>query len=564
MARAGSGAGTESVFRHPLNAMTRLSQRTPLRVKLIASLLALVALALAVISFTSIAVFQGYLLNQADVQLQSLQARANSALNVNGGGFSAQRGLEFEPNGYVLELLNTNGQPYNFGNLQQLTTAPPRISTSPSWLIAHSNEPVTVPAASGGGSWRVIVQSETILDPNTGQTTQAILVVGQSLDSLASSIRYLTELDVIVSLVIMLGLAVVSVAVVRTNLRPLDDIEETAEDIAAGHLDRRVPDRDPRTEVGRLGRSINTMLAQIETAFHAREESEEAAVQSEERMRRFIADASHELRTPLTAIRGFAEYYRQRGGVATGEGGNRGSLASEDLDRIMQRVEGEAARMGVLVQDLLLLARLDQQRPIERRPVDLLVLAADAVQDTRMIAQDRPVKLTVEPGKAFLVVGDEARLRQVIGNLMTNALTHTPDGTPVDVRLSSGQLPGTPRYPGGPAPSVPAAVLDIADQGPGLTAEQTRRVFERFYRADEARNRKSGGGSGLGLAIVSALVTAHGGTATVESAPGQGATFRVTLPLAPDAGQPDETDEPEADEEPQHGLAGHETISFGS
>jgi len=422
---------------------------------------------------------------------------------------------------------------------------------------------VTVPAASGGGSWRVIVQSETILDPNTGQTTQAILVVGQSLDSLASSIRYLTELDVIVSLVIMLGLAVVSVAVVRTNLRSLDDIEETAEEIAAGHLDRRVPQMDPRTEVGRLGRSINTMLAQIESAFHDREESEEAAVQSEERMRRFIADASHELRTPLTAIRGFAEYYRQRGGVATGEEGNRGSLAPEDLDRIMQRVEGEAARMGVLVQDLLLLARLDQQRPIERRPVDLLVLAADAVQDTRMIASDRPVNLTVEPGKAFLVVGDEARLRQVIGNLMTNALTHTPDGTAVDVRLSAGHLPGTPRYPGGPAPSVPAAVLDIADQGPGLTAEQARRVFERFYRADEARNRKSGGGSGLGLAIVSALVAAHGGTATVESAPGQGATFRVTLPLAPDAGQADETDEPEADEEPQHGLAGNETISFG-
>jgi two-component system, OmpR family, sensor kinase len=558
----GTNPPPESVLRHPLNAMTRLSQRTPLRVKLITALLALVALALAVISFTSIAVFQGYLLNQADVQLQSLQARANNALNVNGGGLGAQRGLEFEPNGYVVELLSTNGQPYNFGNLQQLTTPPPRIPTSPSWLSAHSNDAVTVPATSGGGSWRVIVQSETILDPNTGQTAPAILVVGQSLDSLASSIRYLTELDVIVSLVIVLGLAVVSVAVVRTNLRPLDDIEETAEDIAAGHLDRRVPDRDPRTEVGRLGRSINTMLAQIETAFHAREESEEAAVQSEERMRRFIADASHELRTPLTAIRGFAEYYRQRGGVATGDEGNRGSLPPKDLDRIMQRVESEASRMGVLVEDLLQLARLDQQRPIERRPVDLLVLAADAVQDTRMIAPDRPVKLTVEPGRAFLVVGDEARLRQVIGNLMTNALTHTPDGTPVDVRLSAGHLRGTPSHPGGPAPSVPAAVLDIADQGPGLTPEQARRVFERFYRADEARNRKSGG-SGLGLAIVSALVAAHGGTATVESAPGQGATFRVILPLAPDAGQADEADEPEAEGEPRQGLAGHETISFG-
>ena len=221
----------------------------------------------------------------------------------------------------------------------------------------------------------------------------------------------------------------------------------------------------------------------------------------------------------------------------------------------MQRVESEAARMGVLVEDLLLLARLDQQRPIEHQPVDLLVLAADAVQDTRMIAPDRTVQLTVEPGRGFLVLGDEARLRQVIGNLMANALTHTPDGTAVDVRLGSGFLPGTPPFRGAPAPSVPAAVLEIADHGPGLTPEQARRVFERFYRADQARNRKSGG-SGLGLAIVSALVAAHGGTATVDSAPDQGATFRVTLPLAPDTG---EADEPGI--EPQDDQASHPSVS---
>jgi two-component system OmpR family sensor kinase len=323
---------------------------------------------------------------------------------------------------------------------------------------------------------------------------------------------------------------VVSVAVVRTNLRPLDDIEETAHDIAAGHLDRRVPDRDPRTEVGRLGQSINSMLTQIETAFHAQQESEEAAVQSEERMRRFVADASHELRTPLTAIRGFAEYYRQRGGAE----GSGGSLPAEDLNRIMQRVEAEASRMGVLVEDLLLLARLDQQRPIEHRPVDLLVLAADAVQDTTMIAPGRPVHLDVEPGKAFLIDGDEARLRQVIGNLMSNALAHTPDGTAIEVRLRPGFLPGPPPYRGAPAVSVPAAVVEVVDHGDGLTPEQAQHVFERFYRADQARNRKSGG-NGLGLAIVSALVAAHGGTVTVESAPGQGATFRITLPLAAEA-----------------------------
>ena len=211
--------------------------------------------------------------------------------------------------------------PY-FGNGQAIGQSGPDLPATSSWLTAHAGHLVTVPAASGGGQWRIIEQpvSYTTQDETSAKGT---LVIGDNLGNINHTIGYLTSLDVIVSLIIMLGLAVVGVAVVRTNLRSLDDIEETAEQIAAGHLDRRVPDRDPRTEVGRLGRSINTMLAQIESAFHDREQSEEAAVQSEERMRRFIADASHELRTPLTAIRGFAEYYRQRGGVAAPDGGTR-------------------------------------------------------------------------------------------------------------------------------------------------------------------------------------------------------------------------------------------------
>jgi two-component system OmpR family sensor kinase len=357
------------------------------------------------------------------------------------------------------------------------------------------------------------------------------------LGNIDETIAWLAKIDLLVSLIIMAALAVAGVMAVRASLRPLTDIEQTAGAIASGDLSRRVPDRDPRTEVGRLGRSLNAMLAQIEAAFHARAKSEAAARRSEERMRQFVADASHELRTPLTAIRGYAEYYRQRGGVGNGARqpappgagpalADGGRLTEPDLDRIMQRVEQESARMGVLVEDMLLLARLDQQRPIERRPVDLLTLIADAVQDARMIAPQRRIELTVGNGAAFLVLGDEARLRQVIGNLMSNALTHTPDGTPIDVRILAqgpdGQL------------TVPSVTLEVADHGAGLNKEQADRVFERFYRGDQARGRKTGG-AGLGLAIVAALVTAHGGTAGVNTDLGRGATFWITLPLAAEA-----------------------------
>jgi two-component system, OmpR family, sensor kinase len=278
------------------------------------------------------------------------------------------------------------------------------------------------------------------------------------------------------------------------------------------------------------------MLAHIEAAFRAQTRSEAAARQSENRMRQFAADASHELRTPLTAIKGFAEYYRQRGGVA--ENGS-GELSREDVDRIMHRVEDEATRMGVLVEDLLLLARIDQQRPLEQRPVDVLALAADAVQDARMIAPEREVRLIVGHDTAFIVTGDEARLRQVVGNLMSNALTHTPGGTPVEMHVRAGLLgpaPG-PAAPGVPAQPVPAVVLEVVDHGPGMSSDQAQRVFERFYRADQARTRQTGG-TGLGLAIVSALVNAHGGTVSVDTEPGRGATFRVALPLAPEAQDP--------------------------
>jgi two-component system OmpR family sensor kinase len=318
-------------------------------------------------------------------------------------------------------------------------------------------------------------------------------------------------------------------------------------------------------------------------------------------MRQFVADASHELRTPLTAIRGFAEYYRQRGGIATPGGGTgSGQLASADMDRIMRRVEQESTRMGILVEDMLLLARLDQQRPLEARPVDLLTLAADAVHDARVVAPSRSINLTVGSGSALLVIGDEVRLRQVIGNLMSNALTHTPDGTPIEVLIRSGNLdeaaaatamarpdlgdelaseepgpkapateglgtedgtlwdvehvppPPVPPGPAAPGLSGPAAVLEVTDHGPGLTTDQAEHVFERFYRADAARTT---GGNGLGLAIVAALISAHGGAAWVVSRPGDGATFCIALPLAPEAvlgAEDDHDEEPDVSETVGH------------
>jgi two-component system, OmpR family, sensor kinase len=556
------------------NRLRSLPDRTPLRVKMITAVLALVVIALALISFTSRAVYSGFLQRQADTQLYDYYNRVEQHIQF--GGASGFGYLESQLE--QVWLLNTDGQQLTAGPFGhpviQAPSPPPQVPTSQAWLNANAGKVATVTGQSGT-RWLVITQEDSF------GPTPVILVVGYDEGNITQDVGYLTDIDLLVSGVVIVILAIVGVAVVRASLRPLADIEHTAATIAAGDLSERVPDRDPRTEVGRLGRSLNIMLSQIENAFGDRTRSEEAARQSEQRMRQFLADASHELRTPLTAIRGFAEYYRQRGGVAELPGGQarpalgpagagpspepagEAPLTSADLDRIMQRVEQEAARMGLLVNDMLLLARLDQQRPLERHTVDMLTLVADAVHDARVVAPDRSINLTVGSGAALLVIGDEARLRQVIGNLMSNALSHTPQGTPVEVRVRLGSLDesraaaagahrgtvhGTGRVPAAvgtnpPAaasraapgfPAFPAVVFEIADSGPGLTPAQAEHVFERFYRVDRARTRNSGG-AGLGLSIVAALVAAHGGMVWVESPPGSGAIFRVAIPLAPEA-----------------------------
>jgi two-component system OmpR family sensor kinase len=296
---------------------------------------------------------------------------------------------------------------------------------------------------------------------------------------------------------------------VHRSLRPLVEVEQTAAAIAAGELDRRIPQRDPRTEVGRLSLALNGMLAQIQRAVASSESSAEQARTSEDRMRRFITDASHELRTPLTTIRGFAELYRQG--------------AARDVELLMNRIESESARMGLLVEDLLLLARLDAQRPLERNRVDLLALASDAVHDARSVAPSRDINMEVFDGPGTPeVLGDEARLRQVLSNLVANALQHTPESAAISVRVGT---------------EADNAVLQVCDEGPGMSGEDARRVFERFYRTDSSRARSSGG-TGLGLSIVDSLVYAHGGTVSVTTAPGKGCRFTVNLPRIADVAVP--------------------------
>ncbi len=551
---------TTSWLHRSQESLRALSGRTPLRVKMIAALLALVALALVAISAVGLAVFRNYQIDRANQQVTALYQHQEMVLQ--SGHFQYPEVVVSNP--YLIAVIpsgtalaavaaQTPGIPPG--------TSLPDVPTSKSWFQANGSHMVNVNAVSGNDNWRVITQQFQVTLVYYGQShiVNATLIAGVDLGDINGTISQLARVDLLVSIVIIVALALVGVAIVQSSLRPLTDIQRTAQAIASGDLSRRVPDEDPRTEVGRLGRSLNAMLSQIESSFDAQSRSEAAARRSEERMRQFVADASHELRTPLTAMRGYAEYYRQRGGISgepaapaaepgnlpalngtpargsPGHGG--GQLDRADLDRIMQRVEQESARMGVLVEDMLLLARLDQQRPLEQRPVDLLTLAADAVQDARIIAPDRAIDLSVGSATAFLVLGDEVRLRQVIGNLMSNALNHTPDGTPISVRILAG-----PRQP------VPSVVLEVADQGPGISPEQAEHVFERFYRGDQARTRKAGG-TGLGLAIVAALVAAHGGAVTLDTAPGQGATFRVTLPLAPEA-QRDGTDSDADEDEP--------------
>jgi len=333
-----------------------------------------------------------------------------------------------------------------------------------------------------------------------GSSAAAVVVVALPLTSVDAALHHLVGIDLLASAAVLAFLAALGYVVVRVGMRPLAEIELTAEQIAAGDLTQRVARAESQTEVGRLGAALNAMLGQIEHAF-----SEQQA--SEDRLRQFLADASHELRTPVTSIRGYAELFRL-GAVSK----------PEDVALALRRIEDESIRMGVLVDDLLLLARLDEGRPLELAPVDLVEIATNVAADAQVVSPDHPV--TLDADGAVTVVGDPQQLVQVATNLVQNAIRYTPPGTPVTVGVRRSET---------------LAILSVRDEGPGMSTEHAARVFERFYRADPSRTRGSGG-TGLGLSIVKSIAEAHGGRAFVVTSPGQGATFVIELPIEPNAG----------------------------
>lgn len=452
-----------------------------LRRRLVVAVLALTALALALANVFGIALLRENMVRRVDAQLTSF-ARAGAERIAATRPFPVgEGGMPDVLRRRVASVIRINVYSAD-GRL--LGTLPGGEEPGPVIGDLRFGAPYTVPGTDGS-SWRILAV------PRPGHD---IWVFAQSLAEVEQTQTSNIAIAASVSALVLLLLGLTADAVVRLGLRPLTRMERTAGKIARGDFASRVPAPDPHTETGRLGTAMNVMLDRVESEIAAR-------TASEERMRRFLADASHELRTPLTSVRGFAELYR-RGGRCT--------------DEMMGRIEEEADRMGVLVNDLLTLAQLDEERPLDRTPVDLLEVAADTIRDARARVPGRQVRLAGLDGPLTPVTapGDEARLRQVAANLVGNALTHTPPGASITVRV--GRRDGL-------------AVLEVADTGPGIAAEHVPHLFDRLYRVGAGRTR---GGAGLGLAIVAAIAAAHGGTVEVDTAPGEGATFRVLLPAS--------------------------------
>jgi two-component system OmpR family sensor kinase len=459
-----------------------------LRARLLITTVALMAAGLFAANLATYRYLSSFLLRRVDEQLVLARPFAARAL-LPGEGFFGEGAVELvlTPGTYA-EVRDRSGEALRSTFFGFHRLPPPELP--PGLMDPESPRGARVATVDSGGPDPL--RYRALATPLPGEA--GTLIVAIPLFEVDRTLKRLVVGEVAVSLVVLGVVATLALWLVRVGLRPLTGIGQTAGAIAAGDFSRRVEPANERTEVGRLGLALNAMLAQIEAAFEERRASEQ-------RLRRFVADASHELRTPLTSIRGYAELF------------HRGAKSRpKDLAKTMERIEAESARMGVLVDDLLLLARLDQGRPLERQEVDLSAIVAEAIESARAIEPDRTIELDAD--EAARVMGDEARLRQVMDNLLDNVRVHTPASTPVRVTVEAGD---------------PEVVVSVTDEGPGLSPEDVGRAFERFYRGDPARSRETGG-AGLGLSIVAAIVEAHGGSVTTASPSGGGARFEVRLP----------------------------------
>jgi len=462
-----------------------------LRGRLLIGVMSLVIAGLLIADGATYVLFQGSLFGRIDNQLTS---RTSVVAAANVIGHDCRASAVGFPTNTVAELLAPDGS-VQLGCVAGGFGGPPSNSAPVLPKAVHpvgSDQPVspvTVPGTGDVHQYRLTYWAENSFN---GQT----VVLAIPIDDVPATLAQLLQLELFISVAVVGATALLAWLIISIGLRPLQRMGAVAGDIAAGDLTRRVEPATSKTEIGRLGLALNAMLSQIESAFAQ-------SKASEQRLRRFIADASHELRTPLTSIRGYSEMLRR--GAAESPG---------DSETARRRIEEESVRMSALVDDMLLIARLDQGRPLDMRPVDLQSIVRDAVDDARVVAPQRDITLSATA--PAVVRGDDTRLRQVLGNLVRNALVHTPSTTPIEIGVTTQN--GT-------------AHLTVADHGPGLRAEDLDRIFEPFYRADPSRSRDSGG-AGLGLSIVTAVVTAHGGRVEVKETSGGGATFEVELPLA--------------------------------
>jgi two-component system OmpR family sensor kinase len=455
----------------------------------------LTSLAIVASDFAANAALKNYLVSQVDKQLIDISSTsltrldragiAPSEVEEDSSPFKVLAPLRGVPTAVSVTLLDIDGKLIGQvgGELGGQNFAVTRMQSNE--VAKYKNKPFTIKGIDDEPDIRALAQ----LLP-TGMGT---VIVANSLAEVDKTLSRLRFLFLILGLIALLAIALSARWIIAIGLRPLEKVEDTAEAIAAGDLSARLPAAKPNTEVGRLTTSLNTMLGRIEESFAVR-------VASENKLRRFVADASHELRTPLTAIRGFAELHRQ------------GAVVGEDKTKeLITRIEKESIRMSTLVEDLLLLARLDQSRELISDPVDLNTLITEVVASARAAGPDHPIEVNLGESEIF-VLGDSLRIHQVIANLLANARTHTPVGTKIVITAEQG---------------INETTISVSDNGPGLSQADQEKIFERFYRADPARVRNSIEGSGLGLSIVDAVMTAHGGYVSVKSNLGEGSTFTL-------------------------------------